>query len=162
MISTNEFHIAVASACSPLSLILPASSEDGAMLVGKSTEGKTAILFLTGPYKFSWHFSEGAHYWSGLVFFPVRIEMDETSTFSPQSVQAPMGSLIREGTSLIARAKPPEARGRNIVILEEALPPTEELSVGFTRWQVVLGHGTDKRVLIKVGQPADSAPLDSD
>lgn len=121
-------------------------------------QGRPAAFILTGPQRFSWHLSEGADCWSGLVFSSIRIEMDESSAFSPQSIQPPLGSLVREGTSLVARATPSEFRGSNTVVLEKDLPSAGQLSVGFRRWQVVLGHGTEKRVLFKVGEPTDSVP----
>jgi len=37
------------------------------------------------------------------------------------------------------------------VSLVSNLPPTYDGGVGFTRWQVVLGAGSEKRILLKIG-----------
>lgn len=85
MISTSDFQVSVASDCAPLSLILPRETGELSMLVGWSVEGKPAAFILTVPHRFTWHLSEGADCWTGLVFSSIRIEMDETSAFSPES-----------------------------------------------------------------------------
>ncbi|MCF8813754.1 hypothetical protein KIP36_09950, partial [Xanthomonas campestris pv. campestris] len=105
-------------------------------------------------HQFSWFESEGADRWFGLAYPLVRIEMDETSVFSPDYRQAALGNFIRKGTSLAICAKSREFRGQDFVIVEDNLPSTGEISVGFTRWQVVLGHGPDKKVLLKIAPPA--------
>ncbi|KFA37684.1 hypothetical protein KWI_0103940 [Xanthomonas vasicola pv. vasculorum NCPPB 206] len=159
MITTGEFHVATASSCTPLSLLLPRSHLDEPLLIGTSQSGKSACLMLSGHHQFSWFESEGADRWFGLAYPLVRIEMDETSVFSPDYRQAALGNLIRKGTSLAICAKSREFRGQDFVIVEDNLPSTGEISVGFTRWQVALGHGPEKKVLLKIGQSADDELL---
>jgi len=154
VISTDEFHVASASSCTPLSLLLPRSHLDEPLLIGTSNNGKSACLMLSGPHQFSWFESEGADRWFGLAYPSVRIEMDETSVFSPDYTQSALGNLIRKGTSLAVCAKSREFRGQDFVMVENNLPSTGEASVGFTRWQVVLGHGHDKKVLFEIGRAA--------
>lgn len=156
MITTGQFHVAAASSCTPLSLLLPRSHLDEPLLIGTSQSGKTACLMLSGHHQFSWFESEGADHWFGLAYPLVHIEMDETSVFSPDYTQAALGNLIRKGTSLAVCAKSRELRGQDFVILEDNLPSTGEISVGFTRWQVVLGQGLEKKVLFKIGPSADA------
>lgn len=156
MITTGDFHVATASSCTPLSLLLPINHLDEPLLIGTSQSGKSACLMLGRHHQYSWFESEGADAWFGLAYPSVRIEMDETSVFSPDYTQAAVGNLIRKGTSLAVCAKSREFRGQDFVILEDNLPSTGEISVGFTRWQVVLGQGLEKRVLFKIGSSADA------
>ncbi len=156
MITTGEFHVASASSCTPLSLLLPRRHLDEPLLIGNSPSGKSACLVLSGHRQFSWFESEGADGWIGLAYPSVRIEMDETSVFSPDYTQVALGNLIQKGTCLAVCAKSHEFRGQNFVIVEDNLPSTGEISVGFTRWQVVLGHGPEKNVLFKIGPSADA------
>ncbi len=156
MITTSEFHVASASSCTPLSLLLPRSHLDEPLLIGNSPSGMSVCLMLSGHNQFSWFESEGADRWLGVAYPSVRIEMDENSVFNPEYKQAALGNLIRKGTSLAVCAKSREFRGQDFVIVEENLPSTGELSVGFTRWQVVLGHWPDKKVLLKIEPSPDS------
>lgn len=156
MITTGEFHVANASSCTPLSLLLPRLPSDEPLLIGTSKDGKNACLMLAESHQFTWFESAGAERWLGLVFPTVRIEIDETSVFSPDYAQAVPGNLIREGSSLVVIAKSSQFRGRDIVVLENNLPSTGVLSVGFTRWQIVIGHGIDKRVLFKIEPTANA------
>ncbi|WP_153066750.1 hypothetical protein [Xanthomonas arboricola] len=156
MISTGEFTVGNASSCAPLSLILPRRDSEEALLIGTSKMGKTAVLILTGSHQFTWFEAEAADRWVGLVFSGVRIEIDETSVFSSEYSRAQAGSLTREGTCLFARAKANELGGFAVVLESELLPATGPLSAGLTRWQVVLGKGSEKRVLHRVGKASDA------
>ncbi|QSQ54332.1 hypothetical protein ISN36_09210 [Xanthomonas translucens pv. undulosa] len=158
MISTSEFTVGSASSCALLSLILPRHDSEEALLIGTSKMGKNAVLILTGSHQFTWFEAVGADRWVGLVFPGVRIEIDETSVFSADYSRSLPGNLVREGTSLLARAKAHAFGGFDGIFLETDLPSTGNLSAGFAKWQVVLGSGHEKRVLWQIGQGPD-APL---
>ncbi|KGK57290.1 hypothetical protein NC00_13425 [Xanthomonas cannabis pv. phaseoli] len=156
MISTGEFTVGSASSCAPLSLILPRHNSEEALLVGTSKTGKNAVLILSGSHQFSWFEAEAADRWVGLVFSGVHIEIDETSVFSSEYLRAQPGNLVREGTSLFARAKAHAFGDFDVIVLESELSPMGDLSARFTKWQVVLGSGSEKRVLFRVGQASDA------
>lgn len=158
MISTSEFTVGSASSCTPLSLILPRRDSEEALLIGSSKTDKNAALILTGSHQFTWFEADGADRWVGLVFPGVRIEIDETSVFSAEYSRALPGNLVREGTLLYAKAKAHASGGFDAIVLESDLPQTGDLSAGFTKWQVVLGNGSEKRVLFRVGQASAVLP----
>ncbi|HGM5940387.1 hypothetical protein [Stenotrophomonas maltophilia] len=157
MISTGELTVGSASSCALLSLILPRHNSEDALLLGMSKTGKKAVLILTGGHQFTWFEAEGADRWVGLVFSDVHIEIDETSVFSADYSRALPGNLAREGTTLFARAKAHALGASDAIILESELAPAHDLSAGFTRWQIVSGSGSEKRVLYRVGQASDAA-----
>lgn len=157
MISTSEFTVGNASSCTPLSLILPRQDSEEALLIGTSKTGKKAALILTRNHQFTWFEADGADRWAGLVFPGVRIEIDETTVFTADYSRALPGNLVREGTCLYARAKAHAFGGFDAIVLESDLAPTGDLSAGFTKWQVVLGSGHEKRVLWKIGQGSDAS-----
>lgn len=156
MISTSEFTVGNASSCTPLALILPRHDSEETLLIGTSKTGKKAALILTGSHQFTWFEADGADRWTGLVFPGVRIEIDETTVFRGDYSRALPGNLVREGTCLYARAKAHAFGGFDAIVLESDLAPTGDLSAGFAKWQVVLGGGSEKRVLYRVGQLADA------
>ncbi|HGM6729852.1 TPA: hypothetical protein ACKQBZ_000909 [Stenotrophomonas maltophilia] len=156
MISTNDFSVGSASSCTHLSLILPRHDSETAMLIGTSPAGKIAAFILTGSHQFAWFEAEGANRWTGLVFAGVRIEVDETSVFSAEYSRAVPGNLVREGTTLAVRAKAQSFGGSDSVVLESNLPSTGDLSTGFSKWQIVLGSGSEKRVLYRAGLAAET------
>ncbi len=160
MISTSEFTVGSASSCAPLSLILPRHDSEEALLIGASSNGKSAALVLNGSQQFTWHQADGEGNAHGLVFAGVRIEIDEKSVFSLEDSQAKPGHLVRKETVLLVRAKG-KTGAANFVVLESDLISTGTLSAGFTKWQVVLGSGYEKRVLWQVGQGPDAEPRPS-
>jgi len=87
--------------------------------------------------------------WEGLIVSGVRVEVDGGSVFSPAFEHAKPGAVIRRASELVLRVAPASFEDRNFfVALESDLPALlNGAEVGFRRWQLVLGKGTEKRVI---------------
>lgn len=100
----------------------------------------------------------GLHNWSGLIIGKVRIEVDETSLYDPDSDGTSPGSMLRSDDRLsiraLAEAEPYQQR---YLVLHEHLPNTDGRRAAFTRWQAVIGLGLDKRVLWRTPKPEPDA-----
>lgn len=79
-----------------------------------------------------------------------RIEIDETSVYNPDIHGHHPGVLVREGPKLIIRGKAQHSFGRSVPVTVESGLPAGKGGAAFTRWQVVVGRGDEKRVLHKV------------
>jgi hypothetical protein len=151
MLSANEFLVGSISKASALTLVLPRREHEEAFLVGTSPKG-TAAVFLSGTYQFRWMEATGNTHWSGLLIPNVRIEVDETTLFHTDHVHAKPGSLLRKGPQLLIHAVDSERHFGlpTPIVLEDGLLDTEEQSAGFSKWQIVIGTGYEKRILYSV------------
>jgi hypothetical protein len=143
MLAPHEFTVGSYSDAEPLSLILPRTEYEFPALVGSVNEQPAAIL-LAG--RFAFHFFEcaGNDRWKGLIVPNIRVEVDQTSLLA----EAPLGSVVREGTSLAVRGKREEQFDNGaVVVLHDGLVSTGNHKAAFGRWQVVIGEGPTKRVL---------------
>lgn len=153
MLAPEEFTTGTFASALAGSLILPRNEHEVAAIVGL-VDAAPAVVILSGQFQFNYFPTAGAENWSGLIIPGVRIELDETTTFDP-SYSKPSGAAIRVDTSLGVYAQTERSFGRTrAVSLVSGLPGTTEGGVGFTKWQVVLGAGTDKRILLKIAVEA--------
>lgn len=126
---------------------LPRHEHEETILIALCQSGPAAF-FLSERERFKWFESLGNNHWHGLIIPNVRIEVDETSVFEPSRIEARAGTVIRWGAQLVAQAKSLRAfSGVDPIILEDGLAETSSGSAGFSRWQVVLGVGPEKRML---------------
>lgn len=152
MLSASEFTVGSIGQALPLTLVLPRYPHEETILIGQCSNG-TAAFFLGGNHQFQWFESAGNGHWHGLLIPDIRIEVDETSIFNPNHLQPKLGTVVREGTQLVAKAKATSNHsfsGLESIVLEDGLPPTSDEAAGFLRWQIVLGSGREKRVLHEV------------
>jgi hypothetical protein len=152
MLSASEFTVGSIGQATPLTLVLPRYAHEETILIGHCSSGPAAF-FLRERHQFQWFESAGNEHWHGLLIPDIRIEVDETSVFNPNHLQPKLGTVVREGTQLVAKAKASSNRffnGLESVVLEDGLPPTSDEAAGFLRWQIVLGSGREKRVLHEV------------
>jgi hypothetical protein len=146
MLSPDEFTAGTFSHAHPLSLILPRTKHEAAALIG-STRGAPAAILISGQFAFHAFFSADNYSWKGLIVPNVRIEVDETSLFDPDQQATPLGSVIRTAQSLVIRGRAENGSGQIMpVTLHDGLPETD-LKAAFSQWQVVIGQGSEKRVL---------------
>lgn len=150
MLSANEFTVASLADAKPLSLLLPRNEYDATFLVGGPIDRPIA-LFLGERHQYVSMECDEATNWFGLLIPSVRIEIDETSLFDVARISASPGTLVRTETQLkVSAIREQGVRTAAPVILETNLSPATNLSVGFTRWRIVIGEGFDKRVLREV------------
>jgi hypothetical protein len=147
MLAPDEFMVGSMANTAPLSLILPRTERECALLIGRIEQTSIGVI-LSGQHAFMGIEEEYAQNWQGLIVPNVRIEVDETSLFDPGYNGGAVGSIIRTDTRLVIRAKRERHMGNaTFVTLHDKLAPTGEQTVGFHRWQVVIGGVHEKRVL---------------
>ena len=154
MLAPEEFTVGSFASAAVGSLILPRTKYEAIVLVGVLQDVATAV-FLSEEHQFHCMSTEGAQ-WAGLIIPNVTVEVDEFSAIDMSSGSAPLGSIVRSADHLAVLAKPERSRWGAEVSLIRNLPAIQSGSVGFTRWQVVLGTGDTKRVLHKVQLPQSS------
>lgn len=149
MLAPEEFTAGSVASAPVGSLILPRTKHEETIIVGLAGEIPTAV-FLSGQFKFSCHPTSKLQNWSGLVVPSVRIEVDQETAFDPEYGRS-LGAAVRESTLLDVYAKSERSVGRfDVVSLVSGLPDAINERVGFTKWQVVLGRGPDKRTLCQI------------
>ncbi|WP_097143304.1 hypothetical protein [Rhizobium subbaraonis] len=159
MLSPDEFTVGTLADAAPLSLILPRTPYEETVLIGRVEQGPAAV-FLSGQFAFHFFESSGNTSWKGLIVPNVRIEVDEASLFEPSSGGAILGSVARMDTRLVVRAKRERSfDGGAAVTLHEGLTDAGDFRAGFSRWQIAIGNGQEKRVLWQTPHPAPSGSL---
>jgi hypothetical protein len=149
MLAPHEFTVGSVDGAVPLTLLLPRRDREEIMLIGEF-KGAPVAIFLSGDYKFHFFETEGAAHWKGLIVPDVRIEVDETSLSDASYTSVPLGSLVRKDTTLGIRVR--RERGFDdgaTADLHSNLPSSGSEEAGFSKWQIVIGTGADKRVLWK-------------
>lgn len=133
-----------------LSLLLPRSSYEFTFLIAQSDDGHIAIIIDDNEKAFTSFRVEDGNAWKGALLSNLHIEVDEQSLVDPDQQLIPLGTLVREGSSLWIAARPPVASviGRYLLPLSRDLPVgSPGIRLGFRRWQLVLGDGDDRRVV---------------
>lgn len=147
MLSPFEFTVGNIGAAKPLSLLLTSNSQKMALLVGQY-QGKAAAVFLLGEYQAHFLQSEGNENIDGLIVPNVNIEIDETSFIDTYRTEIPLLSVIRTDTQLVIAAKSEHSPfSPRSIVLYDNLASVGTKKAAFTKWQVVLGEGANKRIL---------------
>lgn len=149
MLSAHEFTAGKISQASPLTLVLPRQSDEITMLVGHFN-GEIVAVALTGSYEWRHFKVKDNNAWAGLLVPGVRIEVDPLSAYIPSGSRPTLGTIVRRERDLVLVAKTENIHNytnSDPIILERELMPTDDEQVGFRCWRVVIGTGTDKRVL---------------
>lgn len=154
MLSPEEFTVGDFASAQPGSLVLPRTKYEALALICEGGGEPTAV-FLSGAHAFRSFPSAGADNWQGVVIPDVRIEIDETSLFDPDRNGHALGVVCREETKLIVRTKAEHSFGRSIPVVIQSGLSEARGSAAFTKWQIVIGHGDEKRVLhaVDLGAP---------
>lgn len=143
MLSAREFITGSAGDATPLTLVLPRHAQEIVMLVGGSADRPVALC-LSGSHCFHSFLAVNNRHWFGILISGVRVEVDEASIGGSNYGQSLAGTVIRKDSRLLVQ---PAGYNDPAVVLEEGLPATIDGAASFSRWQVVLGAGVDKRVL---------------
>ena len=144
MLSPHEFSIGhLNDATARLTLVLPRGQHDIAFFIAGSDTSKIAVA-LEGDHRFLSFNCSGNTSWSGVVIPNVTVEVDETSVTD----LAPLGVLVRAGTTLAIKTKRDGGMGNQTVpIATDLTPCADTLMARFSRWRVVIGEGLSKREL---------------
>jgi hypothetical protein len=152
MLAPADFSVGSFPEAEGLTLILPRTKYDEPILIADASGEKVAIYL--GKHKYDACPCGDSHGWNGLLIPGVSIELDETSLFDPNHDDALLGMVVREGTGLNIIAKIIDnhhiQRAQPITIVADLPPCRERQSAGFTKWQIVLGVGEEKKVLFRV------------
>ncbi|MFC3077683.1 hypothetical protein ACFODL_06235 [Phenylobacterium terrae] len=146
MLSPQEFTVGTFATAKPGSLVLPRAKHEAPALICEG-DGEPVAVVLSGTYAFHSFPTGGAENWRGVIVPDVSIELDETSLYDPDHHGHLPGVLVREGTRLMVRGMPQQAFGRSVPVVIHAGLPDGAGRAAFTRWQVILGQGDEKRVL---------------
>lgn len=150
MLALSEFAIRALSEAAPLALHLSVDG-DAPMLVVAAEEGPLAI-FLSGNYAFHVTHCAGRDDWYGVQLLGVQLEIDETSV---RPHRGPPGALGRTGSKLVMRTLLEKPRRMTTTTVVDSLDEAST-EVHFLKWQITLGSGPDKRVLLTVEVPEQS------
>jgi hypothetical protein len=144
MLSPHEFSIGhLSDATAGLTLVLPRGQHDIAFLIAGSDTSKIAVA-LEGDHRFLSFDCSGNTSRSGVVIPNVTVEVDETSVTD----SAPLGVLVRAGTTLAIKTKQHGGMGNQTVpVAADLTPCADTLIARFSRWRVVIGDGLSKREL---------------
>lgn len=150
MLAPEEFTVGTFASAPAGSLILPRSKHEMIVIVGLLDEAPVAV-FLSDRFQFHYFHTAASENWSDLIIPNVRVEVDESTAFDPGYGGPLLGAVVRVATELNIYAKTEQSFGwSRAVRLVSNLPATHDGSVGFTKWQVVLGVGPEKRILHKI------------
>jgi len=157
MLSPEEVAVGTFTNAKVGSLVLPRTKYETLALICEGDREPVAVL-LDGDHAFLSFSSGRADQWGGLIVPDVRIEFDESSLYDPDRSVPIIGSIVRREAKLIIHAKAESHFGRFVEVVIKSGMPDCVGSAAFTRWQVVLGRGDEKRVLHKVDlrDPASS------
>ena len=160
MLSPSEFTVAALTGARHMTFVVPHDGSVGSFLTLRIKNRGTFAIFLTGEDRFTFfHFEtlldeEDADILTGIVIPEVAIEVDEASAYDANNGNRPFGSLLRTQDRMEIVALSASHRAgtqRDSFPLLYDLPPCETgARAGFTRWQIVIGTGIEKRVLLVV------------
>lgn len=157
MLEAHEFTVGPLADAKPLTLVLSRGNAYGAPFLVGSFADEVIAVFLGGEHRYRAFRTAENDSWDGILVPDVRIEVDETSAFDPTGQRTVFGAVICKGSGLDLNAHSDNWRGVVWPItLVEGADAAARTCVGFSRWNVVLGGGSEKRVLfnVSVGEPA--------
>lgn len=150
MLAPEEFTVGTFTSAPVGCLILPRNRHEATAIVGLLDETPTAV-FLGDRHQFHSFPTAGSQNWSGLIIPNVRIEVDESTAFDPAYGNSSLGAMVRAATQLSIYARTERSFGWHAAVpVVSNLPAAYGGGVGFTKWQVVLGAGPEKRILLKI------------
>jgi hypothetical protein len=149
MLTPEEFTVGPIGDVTQLTLVLPIDTYGHACLITPAP-GKPTALVVDQKDTFAFFASEGNMAWNGLRIPNISIEIDETSVFDVTGRYPPLGTLVRKTNSLDVVARPDFGRPvSSFVRILANLPAGDaKMEAGFKRWQIVVGEGWAKRVLM--------------
>ncbi len=151
MLSADEFAVGFLAEVTGLSLVLPRTQYELPFLVVPCAPEAVAIC-LEGQQAFYSFPSKGNRSWKGVIIPNVQIELDETSLFDADNRFAPSGTMVRRSTDLVLMTKEPGGFHAPIAaaVLTNLPACADDMTVGFSGWQVVLRKGDETRILKRI------------
>ena len=148
MLAASEFSIGFIGSADALTLVLSVEKYDQAFLIVAVADGPIAI-FLSGEHQFLAFPSRGNESYKGILVPSVSVEMEVTSV-DISSFHCP-GAMVRRRDGLFMAAHFDRMQEAKLfAVSRDLVVCSRDLAAGFTRWQVTLGTGRDRRELWKV------------
>jgi hypothetical protein len=140
-----------------LTLLLPSRKYDWPVLVVGAADARQGVI-LEGPHAFVVFDCRSNKASQGLLIPGVAIEVDETCIIDLDRHDPPFGIVVRTQVELSIAGKMESGfRTARSLPLVQSLPEGAVNShAGFCKWQIVVGSGTDKRVLKRIDIPRPS------
>ena len=132
-------------------LFIPLDRPEDRMIVGCGRD--PYAVFLGGKWRGECFTLRRAENWEGMAISGVDVEVDWSTAFRPDTDGKKSLTVIRRGDSLGVMADLKERDGypqRITVTLDDDERVAEGTRLGFHRWRIVLGRGTEKRTLVEI------------
>lgn len=149
MLALSEFFPATIADAPLGSLILPRSKYDRHGLIASVADVPYFVL-LGHEHRFAAFPSTDNRSHKGLIVPDVRIEVDEASADDTDAWDAPLGSVIFKEGKIAIRVKKADSFSGGLLLAELAVCPSTEIVASFSLWQIVVGSGAEKRVLLSI------------
>jgi hypothetical protein len=152
MLSPEQFSLGSFVEAEPLTLMLPRSDRDEAILITQAGSEKVAVYL--GAHRYNACPCGDSDAWKGLLIANVSVEVDHASIFDAGREYAQPGSLVRQGTSLDVIAKMVDSyhidRDQPVTLVSGLPAAHEHSAAGFRKWRLAIGEGYDKKELFSV------------
>lgn len=147
MLSPNEIFIGKLANSQGLTLLLPSNSRESDTALIADVGEEKHVFFLGGQNKFSAFECTGNPHHGGILIPNVRIEFCVQSVVDEYS-NWKAGTLVRAENKLYVASREQHFSGTYLVPLLDALPDcVSRCKAGFSKWQIVIGEESNKRVL---------------
>jgi hypothetical protein len=148
MLSPTEFSVGSIGDATTLTLVLSRGKYEYPILVTQAP-GSLFAVFLDGQHRFTTFDCTNNGHWKGLLIPNVTLELDETSVVDSNKFDVPLGALVRKGAQLSVSAKQDGGfpTASMVPLIVGLTPSGDGMEASFSRWQIVLGESTAKRVL---------------
>lgn len=132
-------------------LFIPLDRPEDRMIVGCGPD--PYAVFLGGKWRGECIALRRAENWEGMAIVGVGVEVDWSTAFRPDSNGKKSLTVIGRGDSLGVMADLKERHGypqRITVTLDDEERSAEGTRLGFHRWRIVIGQGTEKITLVEI------------
>jgi hypothetical protein len=152
MLKPSEITAGLLDHAAPMTLAFPQENYGQLALVFANGEKKYGF-FLDGHEEYLHHMIAltDENDWNCALVPGVEIELDPNSSYNMASRYPPIGSLVRQGEDLAVQTSNVGSRlphlGNAFVIVSGLPKCAPNQKACFTRWQIVLGQGIEKRIL---------------
>lgn len=149
MLALSEFFPGTIADAHVGSLILARSANERSGLIAVQ-DGEPFFVIMSEEGRFR-GFPSGQNASNKGVIVPgVTVEVDETSLTEYDSWDTARGAIVCTDGVAVIRAEMMGPRSRGIVLAMLGSVAASPVEAAFTRWQVTLGTGQEKRMLMKI------------
>lgn len=157
MLALSQFFPGILADAPLGSMILPRDKYERCGIVA-SHKDEPFFVILGDEHRFRGFPSKDNTSHKGLIIPAVSFEIDETSLVPMDPWDTPLGCIVCTESVVGIRAEMIGARSQGIVVAMLGAIPSSSIEAAFTRWQISLGTGQDKRVLMKIDAAARPQP----